>query len=366
MQLSSPRPSRTVLRRAAAAVSAIALALTLGACSETEEPEPIATPTVTVDATIDSDKSGIPNPDLADTWPLTGIESDKLVNRPAIAVKIENTAAARPQTGLENADVVWETVVEFGVSRYIAVYHSDYPDVIGPVRSARPIDMRVASSLDGLFVFSGAQKGVLNIINASKNLQPVSHDAGAAGLSRTSARRAPHNVIGSLDTFAKNATGKFTDSPPEQFSFARSAEKSAAVLDGTKTKNITMHMSDAVRPQWDWNADSSTWQRSEGSSPAVASSGDRLSATNVVIVEVEAFNSPFKAQGEAPVPDNKLEGEGKALIATGGKTIEATWQKKDDASPLTLVTSDGEAADLAPGNTWVELVPKPNGSYSVN
>lgn len=364
MLLNPHRRSRAAVRRATAAVSILALGLTLSACSG--EPEPIATPTVTVDSTVDPNKEQVPAPELPTTWPLTGVESDKTVDRPAVAVKIENTAAARPQSGLENADVVWETIVEFGVSRFIAVFHSDFPKEVGPVRSARPVDLRVASSLEGLFVFSGAQRGVLNLINNSSDLQAVSHDAGAAGLFRVNTRRAPHNVYGSLDAFVDQAKGKFTDSPPEQFSFAREADQAAAIADGKKTKNIALHLSPAARPQWDWHAKSSTWRRSEGGSPAQAASGDRLSATNVVVVEVETVNSAFKAQGGAPVPDNKLEGKGKAVIATGGKTLEVTWKKKNEAAPLTLVTADGEPADLAPGNTWVELVPSTTGSYTLN
>ncbi len=364
MQLMSPRPSSAVARRAAVLVAVLALTLGIGACSA--EPEAVPTPTVTVDADIDADKSGVPNPDVPDTWALTGVQSKKIKNRPAVAVKIENSPAARPQQGLEHADVVWETVVEFGVSRYIAVYHSNLPQEIGPVRSVRPVDLRVVSSLDGMFVFSGAQKGVLKLINSNEHLQPVSHNAGAAGLYRTGARRAPHNVYGSLESFVGQAKGKFKDSPQEQFSFAREAEDAAAVLDGKKTNNIAMNMSPAVRPQWDWNSKSSTWQRSEGTSPAIAASGERLSATNVVIIDVESFNSKFKAQGEAPVPDNKLEGKGNGVVATGGKTIAVTWKKKNSAAPLKLFTEDGEPADLAPGNTWVELVPSQGGSYTLN
>ena len=364
MQLMSPRPSRLVTRRAAAVVSVLALALSMGACSK--EPETIPAPTVYVDPAVDADKDGVPDPELPETWTLTGVRSDDLKNRPAIAVKIENTVAARPQAGLENADVVWETVVEFGVSRFIAVFHSNLPKEIGPIRSARPVDLRVVSALEGLFVFSGAQKGVLKLIAADDHMQAVSHDAGAAGMYRSSARRAPHNVYGSLDTFAGQAVDKFKNSPPEQFTFAREADAAAAVNDGAKTKNIALKMSPAVRPQWDWHDGSSTWRRSEGSTPAIAASGDRLSATNVVIIEVESFNSKFKAQNDAPVPDNKLEGQGKAVIATGGKTLDVTWQKKNNHSPLILLDKDGEPADLAPGNTWVELVPSQGGSYTLN
>lgn len=364
MQFNSPRPSRVWARRATASVCVLALGLALGACSD--DPEPIPTPTVTVEAPVESDKEQVPEPELPTTWALTGVESDKIVDRPAVAVKIENTVAARPQSGLEDADVVWETIVEFGVSRHIAVFHSNLPDEIGPIRSARPADLHVVSSLQGLFVFSGAQRGVLNLINKSKNLQAVSHDAGAAGLYRVSSRRAPHNVYGSLDEFVDQAKGDFTKAPAEQFAFAREPEQAAAIMDGTKTSKIALRLSDAARPNWEWNSKSSTWHRSEGSTPAMAASGDRLGATNVVLIEAKSFNSAFKAQGGAPVPDYKLKGKGTAVIATGGKTLEVVWKKKNDAAPLTLETADGEPAHLAPGNTWVELIPSVGGSYTLD
>lgn len=363
MQFNSPRPSRAWARRATASVCVLALGLTLGAC--TDDPEPIPTPTVTVEAPVESDKEQVPEPELPTTWALTGVESDKIVDRPAVAVKIENTVAARPQSGLEDADVVWETIVEYGVSRYIGVFHSNLPEEIGPIRSARPIDLHVVSSLAGLFVFSGAQRGVVNLIGKSSDLQALSHDAGAAGLYRIGTRSAPHNVYGSLESFVDQAAGKFTQAPPEQFAFALEAEQAAAVLNGSKTSNISLRLSDAARPKWDWHAESSTWQRSEGSAPAMAASGDRLSATNVVLIEAESVDSGFKA-GQTPIPDVKLNGTGKALIATGGKTLEVTWSKQNDASPLTLQTEDGESADLAPGNTWVELIPSAGGSYTLD
>ena len=77
--------------------------------------------------------------------------------RPALAVKIENSVDARPQSGLNAADVVWEEVVEGGITRFVAVYHSTLPPEIGPIRSVRPMDAAIAGPLHGLFAFSGGQ-----------------------------------------------------------------------------------------------------------------------------------------------------------------------------------------------------------------
>ena len=125
-------------------------------------------------------------------------------------------------------------------------------------------------------------------------------------------------------------------------------------------------MSAASSPSWVWNAKSATWLRSEGSAPAMSAAGKQLAATNVIVVEVESFNSPFKAQGGAPVPDLRLRGKGKAVVASGGKSIKVTWSKKDTGSPLELTDKAGKPVELAPGNTWVELMPKATGTYALN
>src|SRR5438309_9656590 len=103
------------------------------------------------------------------TWPLSGVASGPVTARPAVAVKIENSIDARPQTGLNSADMVWEEVVEGGITRYVAVFQSTLPPTIGPVRSIRPMDPAIAGPLHGLMVFAG---GIPDFVNA----------AGAAGL----------------------------------------------------------------------------------------------------------------------------------------------------------------------------------------
>ncbi|WP_273653843.1 DUF3048 domain-containing protein [Cellulomonas fimi] len=336
--------------------------LALAACGTSAEQTPPPTP-VTERPAIEPDKGAAPAPVVPPTWPLTGVPGEP-AQRPALGVKIENTAVARPQTGLEQADVVWETIVEFDVSRLIAVYHSQVPAEVGPIRSVRPMDPVILAPTHGLLVFSGGQPGILALVKDS-GLQMISHDAGADGLYRTRDRAAPHNVYGTPEVFWAQADAAHQAPPGEQFTFARSADRAAAVAGGTPATVLDFRLSAASNPRWSWDAGSGTWLRSEGQTPATARTGARLSAVNVVSITAAHPNTQFGAQGGAPVPTYELVGSGDGVVATGGKTVAVRWQKDAQDAPMRLFLPDGRPADLAPGNTWVELVPAGSGSLTV-
>jgi hypothetical protein len=358
---------KTVTSRSRQTAVAMILVSSIGltACSGDNETPPPTTPTVTADATVDPNKTAVPEPVLPTTWPLTGVEAE-VADRPAVAVKIENTAAARPQSGLEAADVVWETIVEFEVSRFIAIFHSQTPDEIGPVRSARPMDIAIVEPLDGLFAFSGAQRRMITRLGRSDAIHLVSNDAGQGGMYRVGNRAAPHNVYASAESFLKEAPEGATV-PAEQFAFAGSVDQATAVTAGKDTTSVSLQMSAAARPSWTWSADHDAWLRFENGAKHSSAAGKQLKATNVVIIEAKQIDSGMDAQGGAMVPDYDIAGErGTALVATGGKTIEARWAKGGSAKPMRLETVDGEPLTLAPGNTWVELVPEQSGSYSLD
>lgn len=346
-------------RAIAAVIAVIGLGLTAG-CSGTGNPKP----TVTETPVVEPSKTDAPAPPDVDVWPLTGVHSGQIVERPAVAVKIENTAAARPQTGLNEADVVWETIIEFDVSRLLAVFHSNYPEIVGPIRSVRPVDMRIYSPLEPVFVFSGGQQGILELVRRAPG-HWLEENRGASQMWRDHTRNAPHNLYGSVPGLAELATD-VTAPPSEQFEFAPDLDQAVAVTSGAVTNRIELSMSPAAQPNWTWNNTANAWLRNEGSQAAMTSGGAQVQATNVVILEVKAVPSGFTAQNNASVPDDVLEGEGNATIATGGKTIAATWHKADQNSPLTLQTAAGEPALLAPGNTWVEVLPQPNGTFTLS
>ncbi|CAM3729619.1 DUF3048 domain-containing protein [Isoptericola cucumis] len=347
-----PRTTPIRSRPAAACVAVVVLALT--ACTSGGDPEPTVTPS--------ADKSGPPAPDEVPAWPLTGVPSDDVAQRPALAVKVENAPEARPQTGLEAADIVWEEVVEGGITRFVAVYHSTIPDTVEPVRSVRPMDPAIVAPLDGILAYSGAQPPFIEAVEKS-GTQSVIMDRGDAGFSRDPERSAPHNVIGDMHAFLDQADDERTAPPPAQFAYADEAGEGTAATDGKKAGTFDVELSPAQRSVWDWSGKQDAWLRSDGSTEAVSTSGDRLAAANVLALSADVVDTRYKDPSGAPVPETKLVGSGKGVLASGGKVVAVEWSKKDVASPVEL-TRGGEPVELDPGSTWVELVPKKSGSWT--
>lgn len=362
MSSTAGRSSRWTTAARASGV-ALALALGLGACASSPEP-PGPAPTTTEESQVTAAKVAPPAPVVPLTWPLTGVVTSEVAARPALAVKIENSTVSRPQTGLEHADMVWEEVVEGGITRFVAVYHSQAPEVVEPVRSVRPMDPAIVAPLRGLLAYSGAQQPFIDAVNAA-GIQSVIMDKGHAGFSRDRRRAAPHNVIGNMAAFWGQADGNRAVPPPAQFKYARAAGKGSAATAGTPANRLDVTLSRAQRTVWDWDAGASVYVRSDGGSPAVSTAGVRLSATNVLLLSVEMVNTPFLDPSGAPVPETRLVASGTGVLATGGKSVPVNWSKASVGDLLVLTLGDGKPALLDPGNTWIELVPAGTGSWAI-
>ncbi|WP_418277951.1 DUF3048 domain-containing protein [Isoptericola jiangsuensis] len=351
---------RPLVRRLAgsSAPALLAVALLLSGCGGQTDP----VPTTTVPSPVVPAAKAAP-PDIPIVWPLTGVATDEIAARPALAIKIENSRDARPQTGLEDADVVWEEVVEGGITRYVAVYHSTIPDVVEPVRSVRPMDPAIVAPLDGILAYSGAQPPFITAVGDA-GVQSVIMDAGDAGFRRDPNRYAPHNVIGDPEAFLAQDDGERTTPPPAQFRFG-AAGKSTAAADGTAAKHLAVTMSAAQRSVWDWSAKARQWQRSEGDDPSMSTSGEQHAAENVVVLEVQVTNTSYKDPSGAPVPETQLVGSGTGLVASGGKILEVEWSKESLHEPVVLTVA-GEPVELEPGSTWVELMPSGTGSFTTS
>ena len=294
-------------------------------------------------------------------WPLTGVDAAGAdMARPALAVKVENSAAARPQTGLNAADVVWEQVVEGGISRFVAVYHSTLPPAVGPVRSVRPMDPPIAAPLRGLLAFSGGQAPFIDAARAA-GLQVVQPETGP-GFSRVGDRVAPHNTYVDPAALLGQADDGHRGPPPAQFWFGA---EPTAVADGEPTGALDLALSAIAEPQWTWSAGDGAWLRSEGAAPAVEADGARLRATNVVVLRVDVVDTAFTDSAGTAVPETVMVGDGEALVATGGHTVEAEWSKASVGEPVVLSLPGGGPVVLAPGSTWVELLPNGTGSVAV-
>ncbi|WP_062131268.1 DUF3048 domain-containing protein [Demequina aestuarii] len=344
--------------------AAVAGAMALAACSSADVVEPPAT-TQSVGASGPSRSaapSAPPDPRPEVVWPLTGVDATDadaaLLDRPALSIKIENSSDARPQSNLDAADIVFEEQVEYGISRLVAVYHSDTPETVGPIRSMRPMDKNIMGSFEGPLVFSGAQRRFINDAAASGTTL-IAQDVGAYGFFRTSDKPAPHNLHGTLEDFFAQASE--LPAPPEQFEYAYPDEQSTIVADGTAVSSIDINASPRMQPSWDWEADEESWMRSEGGSPHVTSDGTQISATNVIVLWVDLRNT--SRSGGSSVPETIVVTDaGTGYAASGDSYVPITWSKASQTDPYVLETEAGEPVTFMPGKTWVELIPQSGGA----
>lgn len=366
----TPAPGARAARRgAAAALVALAL-LATAACGVGE---PAAPPTVTAAPDVAVPKSTPPDPVQPKpepkpkpvVWPLNGrpTGTKKVPARPAVAVKIENSTAARPQSGLQQADIVWEQVVEGGITRYVAVYHSTLPGTVGPVRSVRPMDPAIVAPMRGILAYSGGQPPFVRAVGKAK-VQSVTMDSGDPGFRRSGDRAAPHNVYGSVKTFAKQASKSRATPPPAQFSYAAKVGQGSAARNDRTGHVADVRLSPAQRTVWRWKAKTKTYVRYDGSRPSI-SSGSQVRARNVLVLSVAMKNTKYRDPSGAPVPETQMVGSGSGVLLTRGRALNVEWSKKKTGKKIALTTRAGDPVTLDPGNLWVELVPRGSGSWRV-
>ncbi|KQM82888.1 hypothetical protein ASE68_06150 [Agromyces sp. Leaf222] len=323
-----------------------ASALLLAACSA-EGPQPVATPTPTAPARAVGE-SGVPA--AVAFAPLRGTRADwAAMQHPSLAAKIDNHEEARPQIGLNRADIVFEEFVEGGLTRYLAVWHSDIPAQIGPVRSIRPMDPDIATPFGGIIAYSGGQEQFVEMMQATP-LVNVVFDFDDTGLfTRADERPGPHDVIlDATEVLARNAE---LPPPAVQFAYGGTDPLSAPAFAAKPTSGISQVFSDERYPSWSWDAAASVWLRSQEGAPDFDDTGAQVQAVNVVTLRVDID----WRYGE--VPKTVLVGRGEAWVSVGGRTAHGTWSKSAQAAPIVLTSDGGDPLLLAPGNTWIELVP---------
>jgi len=252
--------------------------------------------------------------------------------------------------GLDEADIVFEELVEGGLTRYIAVWHSTLPAEIGPVRSVRPMDPEIVSPFGGIFAYSGGQVRFIQMMQEAPvynaiHGQPDTEDT----FYRTSAKVAPHNVL----VKAPELVDQHLDlpAPERQFAYAPSVEESTAVVAGSPMTSINPRFSGFSSPTWEWDGTQGTFLRFQTNGAAdSAASGNQIFATNVVVLQVGI-------DVVEDIPTTRLVNQGTGWVATGGSIAEINWFKATPESPIILTTPDGEEVLLGVGNTWIELIP---------
>jgi DUF3048 family protein len=299
---------------------------------------------------------GLAEPDEVEvvaTCPLTGevVPSGHVPDRPALAVKVENAPEARPQASLNDADVVVEEPVEGGYTRFIAIFHCGTSDRVGPIRSARMTDPGYLRQLGTtVFAYSGGAPAVTREL-AENDLVDVNFGIAMDAYERDPSRSAPHDLYSTTKALRK-AAGKQEGAPGALFTYSDGWEG--------KAKRISVaHLpySSVSDVSWEWRRPAGAWFRSHGDVPHLLEGDEQVSATNVVIQVVEVTDSRIVDAAGNPSPNVKLTGTGKAYVLRDGKVVVGTWKRPTLQAPTTFTDKSGTEISLAPGRTWVQLLP---------
>lgn len=328
------------LRRRSVAVAALVLALAVSAaaCGDSGGDEPER-----------SKPKPQPEPEVP-TAPLTGLPDPDGVarSRPAMFVKIDNAdfEDTRPQSGLELADVVYEEEVEYGITRFNAVFNSQVPEPVGPIRSVRAMDTDIVWPLGGIFVFSGGTEDNVNLIRTAPVTIVDENNAGDA-FYRSDEKPAPHNLYGHGDLL--EAFGGQPVPPPDLFKYLdddkafKGDEPVASFTVGFKFEEDAHYA-----PTYTWDEPTGTWKRDIGGEPFVMANGVQIAPTNVIV----QF-TPYQGAGG----EGTIVGEGDAWIFTDGQVKRGRWVRPTQGEITTFIDVAGKQIRLEPGTTWVEFMP---------
>jgi hypothetical protein len=293
----------------------------------------------------------VPFPALNGVAALTGLPaSAKVAARPIIAMKVDNFRLARPQFGLDQADAVIELNVE-GVTRFIALFHSNTPPRLGPARSARTADLDLLAAMNRpIFTYSGANVGVGQWLTAAAN-SGVLVDFAAQSRPcyfREPTRPGPHNLLLDPTCVLANAP----QAGPARPLWSIDATWAPGALPSTADSTFDVDM-DGVDVTWTWDARSGRYLRFQDGVPHLAEPDIPITASNVVIIKSKHVPSPVDARSPNPISI----GSGQAVVHRDGRAIPGTWSRPSPFDPFTFFdAASGDTIPLDVGVTFVELV----------
>jgi hypothetical protein len=318
-------------------------------------------------------------------WPYTGLPAPdgEVIKRRPLSIKIENSPQSWPQTGLNDADIVYETRVEGDMSRFNCIFQSNIPDEVGPVRSARLSDAWIVPQYNAMLYYSGLNGEV------KSRLKKAGVQYGPQGdlFYRTSSKSAPHNLYmhaGQAYKTAKKADVRldFDDLKPLYYGTPGLVASGAAItalvtdgavaedaasggglaaadplpgLSGSAISSVTIEYYSTEK--WKWNEEKQVYLLyTSGDKHLDAATGNQIRTDNIVVMYAEYTQARKKDPAGSPTYDTNLGGEGRAVLMRDGYAYECTW-KADANTPPALFAADGTQIPLKPGKTWFEVPP---------
>ncbi|MGW6645523.1 DUF3048 domain-containing protein [Streptomyces iakyrus] len=268
----------------------------------------------------------------------------------ALAVKIDNAAAARPHTGVDAADVVYAEQVEGGLSRLMAVYATRLPETVGPVRSARESDLELLRQFHRpTLAFSGAQTKLLPLIDKAP-LRAETPGNAADAFFRGSGRPAPHNLY--------LRPGRVVPEVPGQAALTTGFRYGPAPGGGTATDSRTVRYP-AARFTFTWSDSRDRWLVGMDGAPATTADGKPMTAATVVVQYVKVRESAFRDFLGNNTPYTETVGSGRATVLRDGRAWDVDWKREKATDGTSFTTGDGAPVNFAKGQVWVVYATTP-------
>lgn len=276
---------------------------------------------------------------------LSGMQVDPSVNtRPVTGVMIENSEDARPQSGLDQADIVFEAIAEGGITRFLALFHDNAPDYLGPVRSARPYYVQWCMSFDCALAHAGGSPEALqNIVSwGTKDLND-----SVTAFWRISSRYSPHNLYSSISKLNAYEASKGYGTA----SFTSLARKKDSKSKTPTATSVDFAISSAdYNTHYDYDSITNTYKRSQAGAPhmVVDAAGNQVQLQpKVVVALITTYGIASDKHSQYGVV-----GSGEAYIFQDGTVTKGSWSKSDTAAPLSLLNEAGQPLAINAGQTW--------------
>ena len=350
----------------------LAVLVLLAACSS-----PAATPgasphTPTAAAVPTVEPTLAPDAPCRNCWPLTG-KPLKLgaAERRALLVKIDNVPLARPHYGLTQADMVFEILVEGFATRLAVVFHSQDPQTIGNIRSARLADRSLTPMVRGALVYSGTSAYEMPLIQgdaANGKYVDLSADY-TSGYYRVTFRPGPYNMFTSAAAMRQAIAAHGADTPQQipAWGFLAATDHAATIAGmagAVAATELTIpYREDISLVKYQYDPQTKTYARFQNNAGKAVRDVDAvnsqpIAAANVAIIHTEIWEVPqiVDAAG-SHAHDMRLTGTGAATIFRDGLRQEATWSRATDTDAFVFKNAAGERILLDQGQTWVHVVP---------
>lgn len=337
------------------AVAITAFLLLLSGCNDKEKVNGPKEPVKEVEEVIQEEVEK----DYPYAFPLTGLGSETKTDGRAVAVMINNHPKARPQSGLDKADIVYELLAEGDVTRFLAVFQSEKPDNMGPVRSARDYYIDIAKGLDALFIAHGYSEKAKELLERDfvDNLNGMVYDGTL--FKRASFRKAPHNSYITYENVLKGAKEKkysMKESPPE-FQFLSEEDSESVTGDTANSVMISYSDSGIFNSTYEYDKAAGKYKRySNGEQTIDYETKEPILVDNLFIIE-----TAHQVIDEVAHKEIDLQSGGSGYLLQKGKLIEVEW-KNDNG--LIVPIKDGKVIPFVQGKTWVNVVPTNPGMQS--